>query len=212
MAKVGDLVPYAKNSRTHTEAQVRQIANSFKKFGMINPVVIDGENGIMAGHGRVLAAELLGMDEIPTVEADWLSEEEKRAYVIADNKLSLNAGWDYDLLQQELQGLNEVDFDIGVTGFDDQELRYMLEGGQKIVRGIDDRENEWEGMPEFDNQDLSPHRQMIVSFKSDADVDAFAKLIGQQFTDRTRSIWFPEEERLEVAHMSYVTDDSESDE
>ncbi len=117
-----DLIPYARNSRTHSEAQVTKIASSIKEFGFINPVVTDGKNGIVAGHGRVLAANKLGLKEIPCVEAIHLTEAQKRAYVIADNRMALDAGWDIEMLKVELGDLQGMDFDIALTGFDLGEL------------------------------------------------------------------------------------------
>ena len=121
-----DLIPYARNSRTHSEAQVTKIASSIKEFGFINPVVTDGRNGIVAGHGRVLAANKLGLKEVPCVEAKHLTEAQKRAYVIADNRMALDAGWDVDLLKVELGDLQGMDFDLSLTGFDPGEIENFL--------------------------------------------------------------------------------------
>lgn len=121
-ARVSDLIPYARNSRTHSDEQVAQIAASIKEFGFTNPVLVDGDNGIIAGHGRVLAARKLGMDTVPVVELAHLSEAQKRAYVIADNKLALNAGWDNDLLALEFAELQELGFDLSLTGFSTDEI------------------------------------------------------------------------------------------
>ncbi|MDH3325154.1 MAG: ParB/Srx family N-terminal domain-containing protein [Gammaproteobacteria bacterium] len=120
--KTSDLIPYANNSRTHDDAQVAQIAASIKEFGFTNPLLIDSDNGIIAGHGRLLAAVKLGMDEVPTIELSNLTKAQKKAYVIADNKLALNAGWDFDMLRIEIEDLKEMDFDIDLLGFDDSEL------------------------------------------------------------------------------------------
>ena len=120
--KISKIVPYASNSRTHGSEQISQIAESIKEFGFNNPVLIDGSNVIIAGHGRVLAAEELGLDTIPVVVLDHLSESQRKAYVIADNKLALNAGWDMDLLALEMGGLKDDGFDLSLIGFDDHEL------------------------------------------------------------------------------------------
>ena len=116
-AKVKDLIPYARNSRTHSDEQVDKIAASMREFGFLNPVIVDGENGIIAGHGRIMAAKKLGMDEVPTVEAAHLTEHQKRAYIIADNRLALDAGWDDEMLRVELEELGEAGFDLELTGF-----------------------------------------------------------------------------------------------
>lgn len=111
------LIPYARNSRTHSPQQTQQIASSIKEFGFTNPVLIDEENGIIAGHGRVLAAQLLGMDEVPCIVLSGMTEAKKRAYVIADNKLALNAGWDDEMLRLEFEDLKAMDFDLDLAGF-----------------------------------------------------------------------------------------------
>lgn len=125
-AKTESLIPYARNSRTHSDAQVAQIAASIKEFGFLNPIIVDGENGIIAGHGRLLAAQKLGIDEVPIVEAAHLTEAQKRAYVIADNKLALNAGWDDEMLALELGELGELGFDLELTGFNEDEIAALM--------------------------------------------------------------------------------------
>ncbi len=119
---VAELIPYAANSRTHSDAQVAQIAASITEFGFTNPVLIDGEGGIIAGHGRVLAAKALGLADVPVLVLDHLTAAQRRAYVIADNKLALNAGWDEDVLRAELSALTELEVDLSSLGFDDAEL------------------------------------------------------------------------------------------
>lgn len=121
------LIPYAMNSRTHSDAQVAQIAASIREFGWTNPVLVDEHKGIIAGHGRVLAARKLGITKVPCIELAHMTEAQKRAYVIADNKLALNAGWDDEVLALELQALQGEGFDIDLTGFDDAELAALLE-------------------------------------------------------------------------------------
>jgi DNA modification methylase len=123
------LRPWARNARTHSRKQIRQIADSITRFGFTNPVLIDGENSILAGHGRVAAAKQLGMVEVPCIRIEHMSAAEKRAYVIADNKMALNAGWDDEILAQELQGLLalDLDFDISITGFSIPEIDGLIE-------------------------------------------------------------------------------------
>jgi len=120
---IGEIIPYARNSRTHSEEQVAQIAASIKEFGWTNPVLIDEENGIIAGHGRLAAARKLGHTEIPVIELTGLSEAQKRAYVIADNKLALNAGWDAEMLVNELRDLEGID--LTLTGFTIDEINAL---------------------------------------------------------------------------------------
>ena len=123
---VADLIPYARNSRTHSDAQVAKIAASIREFGFLNPIIVDGSNGIVAGHGRVLAAQKLGLTTLPVIEASHLTEAQKRAYVIADNRLALDAGWDLDMLRVELTDLKGMDFDLSLTGFEIGELGKLM--------------------------------------------------------------------------------------
>lgn len=126
--RVDALVPYARNSRTHSDEQVAQIAASIREFGFTNPVLVDDQGGIVAGHGRVLAAKQIGMDTVPTICVGWLSEKQRRAYVIADNQLALNAGWDDAVLASELDDLLADDFDLQLIGFDPETLDDILAG------------------------------------------------------------------------------------
>jgi len=125
---VACLIPYARNARTHTDAQVAQIAASIKEFGWTNPVLIDGERGIIAGHGRVMAARKLGLSHVPVIELSHLTEAQKRAYILADNQLAMNAGWDNDLLKIELQDLSAEGFDLSLIGFSEAVLDGVLAG------------------------------------------------------------------------------------
>ena len=123
------LIPYARNARTHSEAQIAQIAASIREFGFTNPILVDGDNGIIAGHGRLLAARKLGMSNVPVIELAGMTEAQKRAYVIADNKLALNAGWDTEMLAIELGDLAGLGFDLSLTGFGDDELASIMNTG-----------------------------------------------------------------------------------
>lgn len=136
-AKVSDLIPYARNSRTHSDAQVSKISASIKEFGFLNPVIVDGDNGIIAGHGRILAAQKLGLDSLPCIEASHLSEAQRRAYVIADNRLALDAGWDDELLRIELGDLDAEGFDLSLTGFDLDEIANLT---AEEIEGLTDED------------------------------------------------------------------------
>lgn len=127
---VGKLLRYAKNSRTHSDEQVEQLVNSIREFGFTNPVLIDEKNELIAGHGRLAAAEILEMDKVPAIRLSNLSEKQKKAYRIADNKLALNAGWNMQLLAEEVKELMDDDFDIDLLGFNDAELDEMLSDEQ----------------------------------------------------------------------------------
>lgn len=190
------LIPYANNARTHSEDQVAQIAASIKEFGWTNPVLVDGDSGVIAGHGRILGARKLGIDEIPVIELSGLSDAQKRAYVLADNKLAQNAGWDNDLLSIELGGLGDEGFDLQLTGFHFGEI-------SSLQLDANDPYEEWTGMPEFDHDDKTAFRTVALHFKTKQEVDRFAKQIGQQITDKTRFIWFSGTEIDRYADKQY---------
>lgn len=122
----GELIPYVNNSRTHSEAQIQQVAASIKEFGFTNPILVDDQGGIIAGHGRLAAAQLLNLDTVPTITLVGLSESQRKAYVIADNQLALNSGWDFEALRVEVGRLQELDADINLLGFDDDFLSDLL--------------------------------------------------------------------------------------
>lgn len=134
---IADLIPYARNSRTHSDTQVAQIAASIKEFGWTNPVLLDGENGIIAGHGRVLAAQKLGETKVPTIELSHMDENQRKAYIIADNKLALNAGWDDAMLALEISDLQDAGFDLGLTGFTADELGAL---NPEVIEGLTDED------------------------------------------------------------------------
>lgn len=145
---VSDLIPYARNSRTHSDVQVNKIASSIKEFGFLNPVLIDSDNGIIAGHGRVMAAQKLGLKEVPVLQIGHLSDTQKRAYIIADNRLALDAGWDEEMLRVEFAELADNGFNLELTGF---ELEKISE--------VDFDESEEVGMPELASGDKEPFQQ-----------------------------------------------------
>ena len=130
--KVNDLIPYINNSRTHSEEQVNQIVASINEFGFTNPLLIDEKDNIIAGHGRLLASKKLKMEEVPCIVLKGLTEAQKKAYIIADNKMALNAGWDFNLLSLELENLKELDFDLELTGFSVDEIDGLLNTNEDI--------------------------------------------------------------------------------
>ena len=150
MWPIEKLVPYARNPRTHSDVQVAQIAASIAAFGFNNPILVDTQAGILAGHGRLLAARKLQLTEVPVIVLDHLSESQKRAYVIADNQLALNAGWDEELLRVELAALEAEDFNIDLIGFDDDELARLL-AAQEATDGLTDED----AIPEISPQRVS---------------------------------------------------------
>ena len=124
--KIDKLIPYARNSRTHSDAQVAQIAASIKEFGFTNPVLIDETGSIIAGHGRVMAARKLAIADVPSIRLTHLTEAQKKAYIIADNKLALNAGWDDEMLAVELADLKDMGFDLDLIGFSTDEIKLLF--------------------------------------------------------------------------------------
>ena len=148
---IDKIIPYARNSRTHSEAQVTKIAASIKEFGFTNPVLIDKADGIIAGHGRVLAALKLGLHEVPCIRLGHLTDTQKRAYVIADNRLALDAGWDNEMLKIELDELEQDGFDISLTGFDVGELM--------TPDGIGESVDALDSMPVLPDGDKEPFQQ-----------------------------------------------------
>ena len=183
MRKVGDLIPYVNNSRTHSDDQVAQIAASIKEFGWTNPILVDGDNSIIAGHGRLMAARKLKMDEVPTIELDYLTDVQRKALIIADNKLALNSDWDVGLLSLELEELQGLDFDLALTGFSDDELAKLLEPEQ--VDGLTDED----AVPDVPDEpitklgdiyQLGKHRLMCGDSTS---IDAVEKLVNNTKID-----------------------------
>ena len=137
---VSELIPYARNARTHSDEQVARIAASIQEFGWTKPILIDGSNGIIAGHGRVLAARKLGLEKVPTIELSGLTEAQKRAYILADNRLALDAGWDEEMLKLEFAELEKEGFELSKTGFSDEEIREMMADLDREVDGVEDVE------------------------------------------------------------------------
>jgi DNA modification methylase len=177
------LIPYARNSRTHSDEQISQIMASIKEFGFTNPVLIDEEGLIIAGHGRTVAAQRLGMKTVPIVRLTHLTPAQKKAYVIADNKLALNAGWDLEFLKIELLDLQSEDFDLSLTGFDDDELNDLL--AQAVTEGLTDEDAVPEAPEEpktkpGDIYQLGRHRLMCGDSTS---IDVLEKLCDGQLVD-----------------------------
>lgn len=148
------LIPYARNSRTHSDEQVAQVAASIREFGFTNPVLIEGEGGIIAGHGRVMAARKLGMADVPCIRLAHLSDAQKRAYIIADNKLALNAGWDDEILALELLDLRGEDFALPLSGFTSEELEQIFSAFDVSPLGE---------MPQMPSGDRQPFQQVTFT-------------------------------------------------
>jgi DNA modification methylase len=184
MLPIGTLKPYVRNARTHSNKQLKQIADSITRFGFTNPVLISDELEIIAGHGRVLAAQGLGFTTVPTIRLSHLSAEERRAYVLADNKLAENAGWDLEILSIELQALADLDFDLELTGFSLAEIDFTLEQGK--ASAADEAADQ---IPELQEDPvtklgdlwvLGEHRLLCGDSRS---IDDVAKLMGGDVAD-----------------------------
>jgi hypothetical protein len=197
------LVPHARNARTHSDEQVTQLAASIEEWGWTIPVLVDEAGGIIAGHGRVMAAHRLGLEDVPVMVAAGWSEAKKRAYVIADNKLTLNAGWNEELLRVEVADLKSMGFALPLIGFDESEIAAMLN-----PFGETDPAGEWKGMPEFDQQDKTAFRTLALHFRDQAAVDNFAARVGLRITPHTRFLWFPETVIEPYADKRYKRDES----
>ena len=178
--KVKDLIPYANNARTHSDEQIKKLQSSIREFGFINPVLVDNKLSIIAGHGRVEAAKREGLEEVPCLYIEDLTDAQKKAYILADNRMALDAGWDMDILNAELEALKEMDFDISLTGFDENELSDMEEEPEVEE---DDFEMEPPEEPKAklgDIYQLGNHRLMCGDSTSVTDVD---KLMNEEKAD-----------------------------
>lgn len=201
---IATLVPYERNARVHDDAQIAQIAGSIEAFGWQNAILVDRENVIIAGHGRLEGAKLLASqgkgDLVPIVVAKDLDEAQARLLRLADNKIALNSSWDDEILALELVNLG-ADLDVAaldLTGFNDAEIAQLLSDGTET-----DPEGEWKGMPEFVQPEQKAFRKLVVHFKDQSAVDAFAVAIGQKITDATRFVAYPEIEIETYADKRY---------
>ena len=200
------LIPYARNPRTHSDAQVAQIAASIAEFGFNNPILVDTKAGIIAGHGRLLAARKLQLAEVPVIVLDHLTDAQKRAYILADNQLALNAGWNDELLRAELAALQEEDFNVRIIGFDDEELARLL-AAQDAAEGLTDED----AVPELPESPVSTtgdlwilgsHRLLVGDATSQSDVTRLmtGEVADLVFTDPPYNVDYTgyTEERLKI--------------
>jgi hypothetical protein len=187
--KLSELTPYAKNSNLHSPEQIADLVKLIQTFGWTMPILVDPKGGIIAGHARVLAGEKLKLKEVPVVVARNWSAAMKRAYVIADNQIGRRSRTDVEVLREEIAALRLDNFDVGLLAFEGPELAAF---GLDFKLGEFDANAHWTGMPEFDQQDKTAFRSVIVHFKDQAGVDAFAKKLKRKITDKTKFLWFPE--------------------
>tara|TARA_B000000557_G_scaffold262065_1_gene262143 strand:- start:223 stop:885 length:663 start_codon:yes stop_codon:yes gene_type:complete len=201
------LIPYARNSRVHSTEQIAQIAASIQEWGFTVPILIDEKNTLIAGHGRLLAAQKLELKKIPVMIAKGWSDAQKRAYVIADNKLAINAEWDEELLKVEIKQLELEKFDISTMGFELDELTDLFLDKDF---GETDAFDEWQDMPEYDNENLDYFRTIKIHFDNQDDVNSFAEKTGLPLTEATRFIRFPEPARTDLDAYRVHGDESET--
>ena len=155
------LVPYVRNAKTHSETQIKKIMGSIKEFGFIAPIIIDKDNNVLAGHGRLLAADRLGLEKVPCIKEDHLTETQRKAYILADNRIGELAGWDDELLKIELEELQENDFDIDVIGFEDDIL--------KAIEDEEEEEKEEKADIPFTEELLEEHNYVVLYFDNEVD-------------------------------------------
>jgi len=185
--KPSEITPYFRNPRKNEDA-IEGVAESIQAFGFQNPIIIDNNNVIVCGHTRWKAALKLELKEIPCIRTNGLSEAKIKAYRIADNKYGERAEWDFALLKDEFAELDTGEIDLELTGFNLDEIEQMM----TIYGDEYSPSDEWKGMPEFNQEDKTAYQSIHVHFLNQKDVDSFAKLIKQNITEKTRSIWYPE--------------------
>jgi len=166
--KISSIIPYARNSRTHSDEQIAQIAASINEWGFTTPILIDESGEVIAGHGRLLAAQRLGLEEVPTMTAAGWSDAQKKAYVIADNKLALNAGWDDEILKIEMQELGDLNFDLTLTGFGIDEMAFLFD---EVVE---------QEKPLPEEQDLQPTFEVAVECSNEAEQETVFNLLSER--------------------------------
>jgi len=193
------LTPYVNNPNTHPPEQIDQIVASIRENGWTNPILIDEDGGVIAGHGRIVAAERLGIKQLPVMIAVGWTAEQKRKHVIADNQIPRNSAWDYDLLKIELGELQELGADLSQIGFTEPQLLALT--SETVL----DPHGEWSGMPEFEQEDKSYFQDVVLHFVDQAAVDKFASILGVKITKNTRSLTYPKLEIESYVDKRYVT-------
>ena len=201
---INELKPLIGNPREHTDRNINDITKSIKRFGWTNPIIVrKADNMIVAGHGRVEAAKNQGLEQVPVVYVD-MSENDAKLYNITDNRTAETSEWDHAQLNTLIEELNGLpDIDIEDTGFYTHELEMMMNGEDEPE--IDYNEM-WQGMPEFVQDDLTPYKSILVHFADEKHVNAFAQLIGQTLTEKTKYVWHPKAEKANFTEEAYVSE------
>ena len=195
--------PYEHNPRIHPDAQIELLARLMKDHGIDQPIVLDEKGVIIKGHGRLKAAKRAGFKYFPVVVKRGLTEEQKKAERIADNQITLLAGWDQELIRLEIGELKLAGYELPLLGFEEGQLTAFTLPFQS---GENNPDAEWGGMPEFFQPDATAYKSVIVHFKDQAAVDQFAKTIGQKIGEKTRFVWYPE---IEIKPFMKVTTEPE---
>ncbi len=196
--KIDSVSPYPHNPRDHSFDQIKKIALSIQNFGFSQPIVIDDTNTILVGHGRYKAAQLLELKTIPCVIIHGLTDSQKKAYRILDNKIQNESNWNLTHLETELESLKDSGFDFDVFGLN--ELVALLgEPLTEVDRGL-----EWQGMPEFKHRDLEPYHTITIYFDADYQIPMICGLLDQPITPETKSAWYPKQDREDVKGKAYI--------
>ena len=213
LVAVSKLIPYVNNARTHSAEQVMKLRSSLREFGFINPVIIDRDYNVIAGHGRIMAAKEEGIKEVPCVFVDYLTEAQKKAYILADNRMAMDAGWDEELLRIEIESLQGADFDIGLTGFDENDLADLF--GDDDTSDVKDDDYDLSGALEKaafvekgDIWTVGRHRLMCGDATSSEDVDALmeGKKANLVITDPPYNVAFESSDGLSIKNDKMAND------
>lgn len=213
LVAVTKLIPYVNNARTHSAEQIMKLRSSLREFGFINPVIIDRDYNVIAGHGRIMAAKEEGIKEVPCVFVDYLTEAQKKAYILADNRMAMDAGWDEELLRVEIEALQDADFDIGLTGFDENDLADLF--GNDDTSDVKDDEYDLSVALEKaafvekgDIWTVGRHRLMCGDATSIEDVDALmdGKKANLVITDPPYNVAFESSDGLSIKNDKMAND------
>ena len=201
MVDIEKIKPYEKNPRKNQDGE--KIAKSLKKYGWRQPIVVDKDYVVIVGHTRLMGAEYLKMKQVPVHVASDMKDEAVKAYRIADNRLSEDSTWDYELLKFEMDLLNDIGFNLDDLGFEKQELETIIFQPDHKSRDWLEHEEHWQDMPAFDHEDQSPFRSLTINFVSQQSMDKFFQIIKQDYTDKTKYIWYPKIEKNVIKDKAF---------
>ena len=201
IVKIDKIIPYINNPRKNQN--VDKVANSIKEFGFRQPLVVDKDYNIIVGHTRLQAAKQIGLKEVPIHIAN-LNKDQLKAYRIADNRVNQESEWNYQLLHNELKDLINEDYNMFTLGFEGLELDNIINADSFSTKWLDQMK-EWKNMPEFSHDDKTPYKRIVINFETKKDVDAFFKLIKQEYTDKTRYVNIPKRKQQVLRDKGYVS-------